>query len=809
MLIVSLGWSVARADQLESTLEQPLYEASHAVDVAVKNGVAIYKVRRVFANPGKIADEVRLDIDLPYGGAATGLRIRAREQWYEGELMEAEKAAKLYQELTGKGIWKPKDPALLYWRWADKLALQVFPVMPGGTSTVEYTLTVPTRYSGGRVFLSYPRLSADAAPNLATPVFTLRPGWGDATTMVKIDGKRVSSDAPIVLAAPVEPAWLAAIDHDASASYVASTIEIPEGEAAKKTFTTAKLTLDLEHTYKSDLRVALYTPGGVAIDVFSGEGGGSNDVRGTFDLKLPARTTGAGVWRLVVSDHAALDAGSLESWTLQLGTGTAVKVTSADTPVFIPDAPENASDGGTAMIELAPPEIDGIATRLGRVVASPAHAFGRLEIDAAPELRPLPRKAQVVFAIDASHSMGEAGIDAQLAIARAYLGHVGDAEVEVVVYRRAATRLFGGFVGAATFDAKVKAAAAAGKLAPGNGSALDEGARTAVAALAGRKGPLRIVMISDDLLRPRWDNALALAALKTAPAGTVVHLLDTDARGHGGDPRLERDDDHHLAPIPLAHHGILATLVNPAEAGKDLPRLVLGLVRPVQIDHFAVKGFDLEKGKYDETLSDVLARGRRRAPGGRRQGRPGQGRAGRHDLGRQVPPRGQRRRRLLQGRGGVGVLRGRSRRAVAGRDDDGGDDGQGGVAGDVVPRHRARGAAVAHRHRAQLAGLRLGPRRLAERAHGIGRRGAQGARPHEARRRGGQAVRRQAQAGGGLEDAPDLAQHLRRGRRRRDRRRRRAAGDVVPGRGGVGGAADPRLLAQPRDLHARLFLIPG
>ena len=79
---------------------------------------------------------------------------------------------------------------------------------PGSTSTVEYTLTVPTRYSGGRVFLSYPRLSDEAAENLATPVFHIRPGWGDATTMVKVDGKRVSRDAPIVLGPVVEPAWM-------------------------------------------------------------------------------------------------------------------------------------------------------------------------------------------------------------------------------------------------------------------------------------------------------------------------------------------------------------------------------------------------------------------------------------------------------------------------------------------------------------------------------------------------------------------------------------------------------------------------
>jgi hypothetical protein len=89
----------------------------------------------------------------------------------------------------------------------------------------------------------------------------------------------------------------------------------------------------------------------------------------------------------------------------------------------------------------------------------------------------------------------------------------------------------------------------------------------------------------------------------------VVHVVDTDARGNGGEPSLERADDHDLAPIALAHHGIGAVFVGPERAGKDLGKLVLGLVRPVQIDHFAVKGFDLEKGRYDDDIPGVLHEG--------------------------------------------------------------------------------------------------------------------------------------------------------------------------------------------------------
>ena len=146
MVALAATTGIAHADELAATLEQPLVEVSHTVDIRIADGVATYKVRRQFANRGKRADEASLAIDLPYGAAATGLRIRARERWYDGELMERERAAALYHELTGFGAYQPKDPALLQWQWADKLYLQIFPIMPASVSTVEYTLTAPTTF---------------------------------------------------------------------------------------------------------------------------------------------------------------------------------------------------------------------------------------------------------------------------------------------------------------------------------------------------------------------------------------------------------------------------------------------------------------------------------------------------------------------------------------------------------------------------------------------------------------------------------------------------------------------------------------
>ncbi|MGB1016440.1 MAG: VIT domain-containing protein, partial [Nannocystaceae bacterium] len=154
-LATALTGTRASADTLTPTLSQPVREVSHAVDVRIVDGVARYTVRRTFANAGVRADEASVSIDLPPGAAATGLRIRARDRWYRGELLEAELARKTYQELTSLGAFDPKDPALLQWVWADRLHLQVFPIFPKGANTVEYTLTAPVRYREGRYVLTY------------------------------------------------------------------------------------------------------------------------------------------------------------------------------------------------------------------------------------------------------------------------------------------------------------------------------------------------------------------------------------------------------------------------------------------------------------------------------------------------------------------------------------------------------------------------------------------------------------------------------------------------------------------------------
>ncbi len=591
-ITVAALWAASSAygDALHATREQPLVEVSHTVDVTLADGVATYRVRRVFANSGTQAEEARLMIDLPFGAAATGLRIRAHSTWYDAELMEREQAAALYHELTGLGAYKPKDPALLQWMWADKLSLQVFPVMPGGASTVEYTLTVPTRYENGRYWLSYPRVSTAGSGEgdregtthvLATPVVTVHADGA------MIDGHATKRDTPVMLTPPVHHDW----EDDPSASFVASSLVVPANSHTTGAFTSAKITVDIRHTYKSDLRVELMTPAGIKIPIHEGTGGGGNDIRGTFEVKLPEATHGNGTWRLVVSDHAALDTGTLDAWSLALGGETRA---AKDLPIFIPDAPESGADAGVAPISIAAPAIDTWQARLGKVVASSEHAFGRLEVDVAPQLRPLPRRAQVVLVVDASYSQGKEGLAAQLAIAHAYLSHIPDAEVEVVAYRRRAQRVFGAFVRAKDFDA----ALAKHPIALGNGSALDEGEKLAGDLLATRRGPRRVVMTTDELLRTSLaDPAAGLAAM---PADAIVHvvhpILDDDDQ-----LSLTRDDTDPLAPLATKHHGIFSELRGlPARKAQALASTVLELVRPTRIDHLTITGLKVDDTQLAE-----------------------------------------------------------------------------------------------------------------------------------------------------------------------------------------------------------------
>ena len=161
VLTTLLPHAIALADEISGLRSDKVFERRNRAEVTMDRGHATVVVRRTVENLGARHDQVTFDIDVPGAAVAVALRTLGasdgRPIWFRGDLLEAEEAARRYQELTGIGGYYPKDPALFSWRSQGHLALQVFPVPPREEKTVEYTLELPTEYARGREILRLPR----------------------------------------------------------------------------------------------------------------------------------------------------------------------------------------------------------------------------------------------------------------------------------------------------------------------------------------------------------------------------------------------------------------------------------------------------------------------------------------------------------------------------------------------------------------------------------------------------------------------------------------------------------------------------
>jgi hypothetical protein len=122
---------------------------------------------------------------------------------------------------------------------------------------------------------------------------------------------------------PVEPAG----GEDRSFEDTTS-VEIPDNDVTGVTrdlaitddfsFTSASVTVDIAHTWRGDLRVELLRDGAVVAVLHDREGGSASDLRQTYTLTAAqlGGSNGRATWTLRVSDHAAQDTGTLQSFKL-------------------------------------------------------------------------------------------------------------------------------------------------------------------------------------------------------------------------------------------------------------------------------------------------------------------------------------------------------------------------------------------------------------------------------------------------------------------------------------------------------------
>ncbi|NVJ02801.1 endonuclease [Myxococcus sp. AM009] len=113
---------------------------------------------------------------------------------------------------------------------------------------------------------------------------------------------------------------------------IESTLDVPEDATVES----LKLNLDIEHTYRGDLKVTLTSPSGKSAVVSDRKGGSADDLTGAFDLSAFKGEPTKGTWTLEVQDAARGDTGTLKSWGLDI---------TPETPVTGPEEPEEPEGG--------------------------------------------------------------------------------------------------------------------------------------------------------------------------------------------------------------------------------------------------------------------------------------------------------------------------------------------------------------------------------------------------------------------------------------------------------------------------------
>ena len=116
------------------------------VDAAVRGDEAETRVEHVFWNPTGEQLQGTFRFPLPDDAVLVGLAMEVDGQMMDGELVEREKAQRVYERIVD-GM---RDPALLEWEGGTVFKLRVFPIEPQSEKRVVIRYVAPLRRDAGR-----------------------------------------------------------------------------------------------------------------------------------------------------------------------------------------------------------------------------------------------------------------------------------------------------------------------------------------------------------------------------------------------------------------------------------------------------------------------------------------------------------------------------------------------------------------------------------------------------------------------------------------------------------------------------------
>jgi Ca-activated chloride channel homolog len=129
-----------------------------SVDVRadIQDQAAKVRVSQVFRNPSSVPMEAQVLFPLPEGAAVSGLTLLADGKELTGKLMGRDEARRIYEEI----VRRRRDPALLEYMGRDLYRTSVFPVSPGGQSTVQLQYSQLLKKDSGLIAFNLPLATA-------------------------------------------------------------------------------------------------------------------------------------------------------------------------------------------------------------------------------------------------------------------------------------------------------------------------------------------------------------------------------------------------------------------------------------------------------------------------------------------------------------------------------------------------------------------------------------------------------------------------------------------------------------------------
>ena len=109
------------------------------------------RVEHVFFNPTDARMEGTFRFPLPDGAILTGLAMDINGQLMEGEIVERNKAKKIYQSIVDNML----DPAILEWEQGNTFKLRVFPIEPQSDKRVVLRYLAPIEHSATQTRFTY------------------------------------------------------------------------------------------------------------------------------------------------------------------------------------------------------------------------------------------------------------------------------------------------------------------------------------------------------------------------------------------------------------------------------------------------------------------------------------------------------------------------------------------------------------------------------------------------------------------------------------------------------------------------------